>query len=173
MTTNHFPDQISPLAFAQLGKHIQHTFSIEAFERAATMLVNDQGEVTVTLHFSRDELDIPTLSGTLSATVALGCQRCMKPMEVNIESSIHMALIRSEDEERTLPESYEPLLVDEKAFSLLTFIEDELILAIPVVANHPESHCSATQFLRDRTKLAAEKKADNPFQILEQLKEQP
>ena len=101
------------------------------------------------------------------------CQRCLSSMSEHLSCDSSLAVVWTDEEAATLPRYLDALVETETNSNLWELVEDELILAIPVVANHPESHCSATQFLRDRTKLAAEKKADNPFQILEQLKEQP
>ncbi len=168
--SEHFPDQISPLQFARNGKSLHHQFEIRQFERACSMLISDCGELTLQLDFSYDESDIPLLTGNLEAVIQLGCQRCMEPMDITIESRFTMALIEDESQEEQLPEQYEPLLVDEKSFSLFRFVEDELILAIPVVASHAADQCSATQFLQDSTELEIDSAKENPFQILEQLK---
>lgn len=167
--SEHFPDQIAPIQFARNGKSIHHTLAITDFERARSMLVDDSGSLSVELQFSSDESNLPTLSGTLQATVQLSCQRCTEPMDITIESQFNMALILDEAEEAGLPEQYEPLLVDEKSFSLRDFIEDELILAIPIVSSHAAEQCCATQFLQDATKLEI-KERENPFQVLEQLR---
>lgn len=168
--SEHFPDQIAPLQFARNGKTLQHRFEIQQFERACSLLISDRGELSVKLEFSCDESRTPLLKGELEAVIQLGCQRCMEPMEITIESQFTMALIEEESQEQQLPEHYEPLLVDEKRFSLFNFIEDELILAIPVVASHAADQCSATQFLQDSTELEIDTSRENPFQILEQLK---
>ncbi len=166
---DQFPDQISPISFARNGKAIQQTLSLQPFERAVSMLLNEHGALEVNLQFNTDESGIPVLNGSLQAQVQLPCQRCMEAMEVSLDSEFNMALIQDEAEEETLPEQYEPLLVDEKQFSLKDFIEDELILAIPVVVSHEAHACSASQYLQDETELE-EQERENPFQILEQLK---
>ena len=167
--SENFPDQISPITFARNGKSIQQTLAIREFERACSMLANESGNLTVKLLFTLDESNLPILCGSVEATLQLNCQRCMEPMDITIESPFNMALIVKEAEEETLPEEYEALLVDEKTFSLRDFIEDELILAIPVIANHAADQCGATQFLQDATELPS-KERENPFQVLEQLK---
>ncbi len=167
--SDHLPDHFSPISFARAGKSIQQRLNLEAMERAQSMLADNQGSVSIDIQFSMDEAEIPLLQGTLQATVNLPCQRCMERVEVTLESRFDMALIQHEQEEETLPEQYEPLLIDDHDFSLHEFIEDELILAIPVVVSHEPDQCNATQFLQDSTELPEEQR-QNPFQILEQLK---
>ena len=168
--SEHFPDHIAPINFARNGKSIQQKLAISQLERACSMLISDQGEILVDLHFNTDESNLPVLTGSLKATIQLPCQRCTEAMDIALESTFEMALIQDEKDEESLPEQYEALLVDDKAFSLKDFIEDELILSIPLVANHQPEHCDATQFLQDPTEIEIEEQRENTFQVLEQLK---
>lgn len=167
---DHFPEQISPFQWATNGTSIDQTLPVSRFERAQSLLMNQQGEVTVNLQFGVDEAHTAFLHGSLSATVNLQCQRCMESASTSIKSQFRIGLVRSEEEGERLSEEYDPLIADERDFSLLTLIEDELILAIPVVTSHPKEECGATHFLQDSTVI--EEKRENPFKILEQLKKQ-
>lgn len=167
--TDHFPEFIDPFSLAMSGRTIEHTLPLDGFERVTEMLLDKSGSVDIKVVFGVDESDVSYLEGVVSADIKLPCQRCMEPMSVPISSSFVMALVRNEDESSALPERYEPLLVDDKSFSLLDFIEDELILAVPVVVTHPRDECSASRYLQDSNVLE-EKTRENPFQVLEQLK---
>ena len=167
---NHFPEQISPYQWAANGTSIEQTLPISRFERAQSMLIDQQGELTIDLQFGVDEANTAFLRGELKANVSLQCQRCMEPAPTPIKSQFKIGLVHSEEEGDRLPEEYDPLIADERDFSLLRLVEDELILAIPVVTSHPKEVCGATHFLQDPTIL--EEKRENPFQILEQLKKQ-
>ncbi len=168
--SDHFPNQADPFLLASSAATVDHSFTIKEFERVATLLLEQSGTVTVHLRFGVDGAQIPFLSGALSVNLQIPCQRCMEAMTVPVESSFNMGLIRSEDESKLLSEQYEPLLVDGKAFSLLEFVEDELILAIPVVVTHEPDECSASRYLQDSTVIEDGKERENPFQILQHLK---
>lgn len=71
-----------------------------------------------------------------------------------------------------LPESYEPLLLEESTVSLLEMIEDELILLLPLVAKHNTSECHVEQDFAASPALVHDEPTEdqNPFAALEQLK---
>ena len=71
-----------------------------------------------------------------------------------------------------LPESYEPLLVNEPTVSLLEMIEDELLLSLPLVIRHEESECQLKQEYSNGATDDHEGPAEHPFAVLEQLKKQ-
>ena len=77
-----------------------------------------------------------------------------------------LGLITSEAQESALPEGMEPLLVPESAeLNPLDLVEDELILALPVVPINPDSSLPDTLWpLEDDDK-------PNPFNVLAALKD--
>lgn len=168
--SDRLAETVDPFALAASSSSQQHTFPVSSFERATELLSGEQGEAEVRTTFGIDSSGISYLSGTLSAEVELTCQRCFESMMVSVESDFEMGLIRNEEESEGLPENYEPLLVEGGALSLLRFIEDELILAIPVVSTHDPDECAASRYLKDKTVVEDEGKRENPFQVLEQLK---
>ncbi len=168
--SDRFSDTVDPFALAASGASQLHSFPLSSFERATELLLGEQGVAEVRTTFGVDSSGISHLSGTLSAEIELPCQRCFESMVVSVESEFEMGLIRDEAESEELPEQYEPLLVEGGMLSLTSFIEDELILAIPVVATHEPNECEASRHLQDETVVEDEGKRENPFQVLEQLK---
>lgn len=104
------------------------------------------------------------------------CQRCMDEVEIAIDSTFTLGVVDSEAFAEKLPEKYEPLLIeeDEKLF-LQDLIEDELILALPIVAMHPDQECQ-TSYAGDQAAgedenlRQAESQQESPFAMLKDLK---
>jgi uncharacterized protein len=70
-----------------------------------------------------------------------------------------------------LPEGYDEVELDENGeINVFELIEDELILAIPIVPTHNEASCSYSSEPTSFGKLAAKDDKPNPFDILKQLK---
>jgi uncharacterized protein len=69
-----------------------------------------------------------------------------------------------------LPEEYEPLLVPQNGLAMSEWVEDELILALPLVPRHDDVHeCEALGFVfSDKTPRSLEGKT-NPFMSLSTL----
>lgn len=69
--------------------------------------------------------------------VPLVCQRCLQPMQQLLEVDRRFLFVASEDEAARLDDdSDEDVLVLSRAFDLLELVEDELILALPIVPRH-------------------------------------
>ena len=71
-----------------------------------------------------------------------------------------------DDEAGELDEAFDPLLAEERGVSLMDLVEDELILALPVVPLHED--CEGPQ--HDDATVVASESSDNPFAALEALK---
>ena len=71
------------------------------------------------------------------ATVTLQCQRCLHPMAETMTLERWFRFVGNEDEaERLDEESEEDVLVVSRRFNVLELLEDELILALPLVPRH-------------------------------------
>ena len=75
------------------------------------------------------------------AVVRLQCQRCLQALEMDLVVDRHFLFVASEDEAARLDEhSEEDVLVLQARLDLRELIEDELILAVPLVPRH-EGDC--------------------------------
>ena len=103
--------------------------------------------------------------------VALTCQRCMGPVETPIDVDQWYRFVASEDIAMAEDDqSEEDLLVLEPQFDLLAVLEDELLMALPLVPMHeacpsPPAFSAGVIDVQDDTL-----KKPNPFAALAQLK---
>lgn len=98
------------------------------------------GECRYALQFDRDALGIAYLDIHAQAGLPLICQRSLDPFELPVLIEQRLGLITREEQEAALPEGYEPVLVAaEGLIDPRALLEDELILAIPVVPVKPGS----------------------------------
>jgi len=109
-----------------------------ALPRLAGMLFDSEGEVRFSLGFDRDVLGVAYAELDLETSLPLHCQRSLQRFGFPVELHQRLGLIRDDADEAGLPPGYEPLLVPESGEVVaLDLIEDELILAIPVVPIDP------------------------------------
>lgn len=81
----------------------------------------------------------PVISGRVTATVQLECQNCLEPLAWPIDSPINLGVVDSLEAADRLPEPYEPLLLDhDTRIRLADVVEEELLLALPIIARHPQ-----------------------------------
>ena len=92
------------------------------------------GECRYALQFDRDALGIAYLEIRAEAELPLICQRSLDPFGLPVRIEQRLGLIAREEQEAALPEGYEPVLVGSEGYiDPRALLEDELILAIPVV----------------------------------------
>ena len=122
--------------------------------------------IAVTFEFLRSGFDVPMLAGHLQTSLELECQRCLKPLEFPMELDFRL-LIDASDE--LLSQSSEDTLYSDDGYiDIAEVVEDELILAIPLVAMHEDTACNENW--RDSELPAEAPMKENPFAVLQQLK---
>lgn len=79
----------------------------------------------------------PWLHLEVDSTVTLQCQRCLQPMLSPLTVDRWFRFVADEDEAARLDEEVEEdVLAVSRSFDLLALVEDELILALPIVPRH-------------------------------------
>lgn len=140
---------------------------LAALPRLRELLNDDAGDVSYRIEFGRDALQVAFAAVSAEAGLGLRCQRSLQPFVLSARVEQTLGLIREEAEEAGLPPGYEPLLVPEDGRIVpIDLVEDELILALPVVPVAPGSEAVE----RDWPVAADEAAAANPFAALSALK---
>ncbi len=127
-----------------LAKMIAHEGIVEGqvaaseLSRLTGVLANEEGYAAVKLSFAKDEQNRRCISGELSALINVFCQRCLSAMPLQLEQTLSLAAVGDEEAGKQLPASLDPVLVEEDELSLYELIEDELLLALPIVSMHAE-----------------------------------
>lgn len=105
------------------------------------------------------------------ATVALTCQRCLKPVEEHLEVSRWFRFVRDESQAAELDmESEDDVLVLARHMDLRELVEDELLLELPVVPRHDECPEPLVAPESAQEEELAEPERPNPFAALAALK---
>ena len=140
-------------------------------ERLRELLYPDRktgetGSVFLQFEFLRSEFDIPMITGRLQTRLDLECQRCLKPLGFPLELDFRLMIDASDDLLRN--SSMDTLYSDDGCIDIAEVIEDELILAIPLVSMHENTACNEN-WQTSESKLEPAVK-ENPFAVLQQLK---
>jgi uncharacterized protein len=174
MFNERLPVHIDPIRLAETRRLLEGRIPLAEMTRLGESLQDSDGEVTVSLEFGTDNEGIRFMRGRIQAEVSLECQRCLETMRYPIDSEFALALVRSTVEAEALPSHYEPLLVEGEPLFLRDIIEDELLLALPIVAMHAPEQCSVStgtaEEADDRRKDTGATEKDNPFAVLADLK---
>ncbi|MGB5234769.1 MAG: YceD family protein, partial [Candidatus Macondimonas sp.] len=95
------------------------------------------GEVGFALAFFRDDQGRSRVTGAIQGSVMLTCQRCLQPVRHELAGSIELMALADESALSELPGDVEPLLTEGQPVRLADLVEDEALLALPIVALHP------------------------------------
>jgi uncharacterized protein len=173
MASGKLPAFIEPFRLAEQHGTIEGQTDLAGMARLTSLLASDQGTCDVALQFDVDAQRIRHVSGTIRGQLTMTCQRCLQPMTLAVESTVSLALVRTDGELDRLPEGYEPAMVPEDKLKLKDLIEEELILNLPAVALHDSGSCKRPASVADESGPDTEEEdRENPFSVLAQLKRQ-
>jgi uncharacterized protein len=164
------PKEIDPFRFAQNGLRLNGQLNVSSMSRLCGALHNNEGVVDVVMHFDIDETGLPFLQGKFRSTLNLICERCMEPMDWDVEVNCLLAILKNERKVEGLAEQYDPWIIDsDELISLGSVIEDELILALPLVPKH-DFKCLPAEVWQSGEDEIVEEKRVSPFAVLATLK---
>jgi uncharacterized protein len=171
MSKDYLPIQVDPVRFAENATHLHGTLLVKNLERLGESLMTPAGEVTVDLQFGIDQQRIRFLKGHCETELTLQCQRCLEPFQYKIVGNFNSAIVGSEEAEKELPESYDPLLIDPEnsTLNLQDLVEEELIISLPIVFKHDLQDCKIKTPYFVAGDAVNEK--ESPFKVIEFLKE--
>jgi len=149
---------------------ISGQISLVKFQRLGDLLADSQGQCRYALEFGQDEAQsVAWVELRIEADLPLVCQRSLQRFLLPVVHTQRLGLVRNEAEELALAASYEPLWVNaDGRVSLSDVVEDELILAVPLVPVAPDSQ----MFIQPPPEAESETQpaVTRPFAVLAALK---
>lgn len=108
---------------------------------------------------------------TLAASVCLTCQRCLGPVDIAVLGNHSYRFVGSEEEARAQDEkAEEDVLALSCDFNLAELIEDEVLLALPLIALHEKCPVEIKLTGMNPGFDAAATKRPNAFTVLAKLR---
>lgn len=160
---NHLPDLVDPLRLVDRQSRFRSKISLIGMDRLKEFLVDENGVAEFELSFEKQG-EYSSVVGFVKSNLILACQVCLQDLSWTVHSKINLAIVSSIDEANLLSDTFEPLLLQEQTIAIKSIIEDELILAIPIIPKHENCRLQSSH-IREHTQ-------ENPFAILRQLKDQ-
>ncbi|WP_188661454.1 YceD family protein [Arenimonas soli] len=142
---------------------------LSGMPRLRPVLADAEGDCRFEVEFGVDALGMRYVEVRAEAELPLLCQRTLERFLHPVRIDQRLGLITDESQEAALPEGVEPLLLDASGeLNPAGLVEDELILAVPVVPIDPDS----AEIEANWPDEAEEDEKPNPFAALAALKEQ-
>ena len=170
----HLPETIDPIHLAERGARLTGTLPLKSMPRLAQSGLEDSGTVMVDLAFERQEGEkVFVMYGTLHVHLRVACQRCLEAMDLELEAAPWLILLKS-GERLEQQEGDADILPADKPLSLSGLVEDELLLALPMVPMHAPDRCPVKVRAASVARAAPEqagRSGKNAFSVLDRLKQ--
>ena len=117
------------------------SFPVADMPRLAACLRSDAGVVNVAIAFRQQDRGWLGLGIGLRSSLSVTCQRCLGPLALEIDEQVEFGFVTDEDSIGLLPPGVEPVVPDGDRLSLLQVVEDEMLVAVPMVPKHALGQC--------------------------------
>ena len=165
------PTLIDPRKLALQEVILEGTVNVEDLPRLASSVTAICAPLWASVQFKLDESRAKVALGNIKVLVETVCQRCLDPLKMELQAEFAAQVIWSEDHLNRVASNYEPWLVVDKMTSFSEMLEDEILLALPLVNYHNVGECTGDTFMHEEVDAAGDETvSDSPFNVLQQLK---
>ncbi len=157
---------INGLEFAQKALEIHGKISNSQLSRLHDLLYSDVGKLDYSVQGNINAEGVPALRLQMKGLLSLVCQRCLEPMEFQLDWQVEYRLVASE-EKLPAPEDESDnadYLVADPQMNVQQLVEDEILLALPLAPKHGNADCAGLS-------AASAVHKENPFRVLQGLKQ--
>ncbi len=141
------PEIVDAWRMTEARRGFSGCVALAALPRLRDSLLDTEGEVRFALDFGVDALQVPFAELKIEAELPLQCQRSLRRFLYPVRIEQRLGLLRQESDEAALPAECEPLLVPaDGMLRPLDLVEDELILALPVIPMAPDTEAVDRDF---------------------------
>lgn len=169
-----FPDWIDVNRASEAGRYFSGSLPLAWMPRLLESLAEPETEEAVDFEIRalRDENAVARFEVRVTGRLPLICQRSLERYHHAIDSRSSVAVVESERALEGLPEDLEPKLVPEGRLKLAELVEDELLLALPLVPRKPASSPVEVVAADVSQPVPDEGAEKGPFAVLEKLRRQ-
>jgi uncharacterized protein len=138
------PPVIDSLDFACKAEVRRGKIAIAGFQRLQDYLVNNSGELGYAVIGALDANGRPVLRVDIRGVVNLQCQRCLEELEHVLDIHTELLLAQNEQELQSFDEDESvDCILAQPDMDVLSLIEDEIILGLPVSPRHGQGECAS------------------------------
>jgi uncharacterized protein len=129
-------------------------------------LASQEGAVEATFAFGRED-GREVVSGRIEGRLTLVCQRCLGGVAVPVAARVDLVRVADAAAAAEVEGTHDPFVAPTREVALTELVEDELILALPLVPMHQgDAGCTP----RDVAPQGEDPRRESPFAALAALK---
>ena len=161
------PIQIDPLDLAKNQVQLEGQYLTANLPRLAEFSPSKDAKVHVKLGFIQETDALIKVTGSIDSRLRLTCERCLQPFEyeISLEPKFYFdvsGVEPDEQDERDIIQVKGPV-------DLKSLVEDEVLLALPMIPMHAPDQCTAGGNRHRETTEEKEVGAGHPFARLAEL----
>lgn len=152
--------------FAKDGRVLEGTLPVSAFERLHDFLAAVEGGVSFRIEGFKGSRGEHLLQLVVTGVLPLACQRCLKavPYDLDVDNLLELVPEGVELSQDELEDDTRDFLPVAKELDVAEFVEDEILLSLPVAPRHEKCGLPGAADAGERI---------NPFVALSGLKGKP
>lgn len=136
------PKYIDIYTLAKENATLEGEIKLKNLPRVLSYLYDANGEISTAMHFCFDKAHRPCVQGKLKTVLHVQCQRCLQTMDMPMDIQLNLVGVSSDAEAKKLMKVKEPLMLKQQPLELTELIEEEIILAMPIIPKHKSAKCS-------------------------------
>ncbi len=148
------------------NSHFEGQIDVADLSRLGELLANSESTIEMQFEFRVSDYDVPMLSGEIQTSLQMECQRCLQAMETPLQLIFKLLVDAPDDVIRE--SSLDTVYSEDGLIDLFEVVEDELILALPLVSMHENGSCNKHWQVSDNDREPVAR--ENPFSVLKDLK---
>ncbi len=120
-------------------------FQASQMPRLTEAGIVEPAEIQLSVRFSIAEGRI-AMAGRLGGLVTMTCQRCMRPVAIDMDDDFDLVIVADETEQRQVEEvasGHEPIVADAARLDMRWLAEEQALLNVPLIAKHADEQCGA------------------------------
>jgi uncharacterized protein len=154
-------DTVDAMLLAARGATEVREFRVSELPRLSDLAVDEHAQARLSARFHLVDARVGIV-GRATANLKLVCQRCLGPVQVPVDDEFHVVLVASEGEIDQLPEAQDAVIADAIRLELSWLLEEQLLLALPLVPAHATSGECAQSRAVSKSDSAADEEPDAP-----------
>ena len=146
--------------------YFQGEIEVEKLSRLCELLSSDHGGITLEFDFRTSDFGVPMISGEIKTCLQVECQRCLQAMKTDLAFDFRLLIDAADDIVKE--SSFDTVYSEDGNIDIFEVVEDEIILALPLVSMHENDTCNTHWQATDGSQKPAVR--ENPFSVLKDLK---
>ncbi|MEZ5564443.1 MAG: YceD family protein [Gammaproteobacteria bacterium] len=146
--------ELKELVARQAPVHL--VFPVSTLPRLAALLpagesaaFRTDASLDVDISFDAGHEGYPRLDLRVSGKVPVVCQRCLKALAWPVKVDVQLTMVGSNTEANTLADPFDTVLLADGALETADLVEDEVLVALPLVPKHADAACAGRDVLTE------------------------